>query len=205
MAKEAEVIDKVQAKEVRDSRPLRADARRSRNAVLEAAQAVFAVSGVDAPVREIAERAGVGIATLYRSFPRRSDLVLALLQREMDACADAAPILAAEHEPGEALERWIDRYLDLVATKRGLAKALLSGDPAYETLPSRFTERLEPALRELLAAAAAVGKVRADVSSEEIFLAVGSICAFAHHQGPDYASRMIALLFDGLRYGANAR
>ena len=68
---------------------------------------MFATSGVDAPVREIAEKAGVG--TVYRHFPQRSDLIAAVFRREIDACADAAPILAAEHEPGEALARWMQR------------------------------------------------------------------------------------------------
>jgi AcrR family transcriptional regulator len=68
---------------------------------------MFATSGVDAPVREIAEKAGVG--TVYLHFPQRSDLIAAVFRREIDACADAAPILAAEHEPREALARWMQR------------------------------------------------------------------------------------------------
>ncbi|RYG38277.1 TetR/AcrR family transcriptional regulator [bacterium] len=182
-------------------RPLRADAQRSRDALLEAALAVFATSGVDAPVREIAERAGVGVATLYRSFPQRADLIAAVFQREIDACADAAPILAAEHEPGEALTKWIERYLDFLATKRGLATALHSGDPAYETLPAYFSQRLEPALRGLLDAAGTAGTVRTDISAGDILFAVASLCAYAPRQGPDHAARMVALFIDGLRYG----
>ncbi len=83
-------------------RPVRADARRNLDALLQGALAVFAVSGVDAPVREIAERAGVGVATVYRHFPQRSDLIAAVFRREIDACADAAPVLADEHAPFEA-------------------------------------------------------------------------------------------------------
>ena len=86
---------------------LRADAQRSIDALLLAAKAVFATSGVDAPVREIAEKAGVGIGTLYRNFPQRADLVAAVFRREIDACAEAAPLLAAEYGPIEALERWV--------------------------------------------------------------------------------------------------
>ena len=84
----------------RSDRRLRADPRRSIDALLEAAKAVFFASGVDAPVREIAEKAGVGIGTLYRHFPQRSDLIVGVFRREVDACADAAGALAAEHEPG---------------------------------------------------------------------------------------------------------
>ena len=116
----------------RADRRLRADAQRNIDALLQAAMAVFATSGVDAPVREIAEKAGVGIGTVYRHFPQRSDLIVAVFRREIDACADAAPVLAAEHEPGEALARWMQRYVDFIAAKRGLAAALHSGDPAFD-------------------------------------------------------------------------
>jgi AcrR family transcriptional regulator len=108
----------------------RADARRNIDALLEAAKAVFVASGVDASVREVAEKAGVGIGTIYRHFPRRSDLIVAVFRREVDACADAAADLAAEHEPGEALARWIQRYVEFISAKRGLAAALHSGNRA---------------------------------------------------------------------------
>ena len=89
------------------NRRVRVDAQRNLDALLQAAKNVFATSGVDAPVREIAEKAGVGVGTLYRHFPQRADLIAAVFRREMDACADAAPILAAEHPPGEALALWL--------------------------------------------------------------------------------------------------
>ncbi len=93
---------------------------------------VFTTSGVDAPMREIAEQAGVGVGTIYRHFPKRADLIVAVFCHEVDACADAAPALAAEYQPGEALTRWVDRYIDLIGAKRGLAAALHSGDQAYD-------------------------------------------------------------------------
>jgi len=184
-------------------RRVRADAQRSIDALLQSALAVFATSGVDAPVREIAEKAGVGIGTVYRHFPQRSDLIAAVFRREVDACADAAPILAAEHEPGEALARWMKRYAAFIGTKRGLATALHSGNPAFDTLPVYFQERLLPALRTLLDAAVAAGEVRADVDADDLLKAVASLCMQAHGEGPDHARRMVALLVDGLRYGAS--
>src|SRR5438309_2506544 len=99
------------------SRPQRADARQNVDALLEAAKTVFAESGVDAPARSIAERAGVGIGTLYRHFPLRSDLISAVFRREMDACADAAEQRETAFPPGEALDRWVMRYTGFVATK----------------------------------------------------------------------------------------
>jgi AcrR family transcriptional regulator len=186
-----------------NARPVRADARRSLDALLQAAKAVFATSGVDAPVREIAETAGVGLGTLYRHFPQRSDLIAAVFRREIDACADAAPILSAGHEPFEALANWMQRYAAFVAAKRGLAKALHSGDPTFDTLPGYFDQRLRPALRSLLETAAATGAVRADVDADELLGAVASLCMSAHNTGPGRAERMVALLVDGLRHGAN--
>ena len=155
-------------REVPTPRPVRVDAQRNTDALLEAALAVFAASGVDAPVREIAVKAGVGVGTLYRHFPQRSDLVAAVFRREVDACADAAPVLAAEHGPGEAMARWMQRYAAFIATKRGLATALHSGDPAFDALPAYFQKRLLPALRTVLDAAAAAGEVRADIEPDDL-------------------------------------
>ena len=132
------------------NRPVRADARRNIDALLEAALAVFGASGVDAPVREIADAAGVGVGTVYRHFPNRAELVAAVFRHEVDACADAAPVLAADHAPDEALARWMQRYAAFIATKRGLAGALHSGHPAYGALHAYFNDRLQPALGALL-------------------------------------------------------
>jgi AcrR family transcriptional regulator len=187
----------------RADRPLRADAQRSIDALLKSAKAVFAASGVDAPIREIADRAGVGIGTLYRHFPQRWDLVAAVFRREVDACAEAAPALAAEHAPGDALARWMQRYAAFIATKRGLATALHSGDQAFEGLPVYFQTRLVPALQTLLEAAAAAGEVRSDVEPEELLNAVARLCMHTREERPDHAERMVALLVDGLRFGAS--
>jgi AcrR family transcriptional regulator len=187
----------------RAERRLRADAKRNIDALLQAALAVFATSGVDAPVREIAEQAGVGIGTIYRHFPQRSDLIVAVFRREVDACADAALVLATAHEPGEALARWMQRYVDFIAAKRGLATALHSGNPAYETLPAYFQKRLRPTLKTLLEAAVAAGEVRAGVEPKDLLRAVASLCAPAHDGNPAHPRRMVALLVDGLRYGAS--
>ena len=185
-------------------RPVRADAQRNIDTLLQTALAVFATSGVDAPVREIAEKAGVGIGTVYRHFPQRSDLIAAVFRHEVDACADAAPALAAEHGPGEALARWMQRYAAFIAAKRGLATALHSGNPAFDALAAYFQQRLEPALRMLLESAAVAGEVRTDVVANELLGAVAGLCMHAHGQGPEHARRMVALLVDGLRYGAKS-
>ena len=186
----------------RGPRRLRADAKRNIDSLLEAAKAVFATLGVDAPAKEIADLAGVGVGTLYRHFPQRSDLVKAVFQREVDGCADAAPALAATHEPAEALARWLHRYTEFVATKRGLAAALHSGDPAFDALPGYFLQRLEPALGSLLEAASASGEIRGDLSPRYLLYAVANLCMPMPGAGVAYSQRMVALLIDGLRYGA---
>ena len=132
---------------------------------------------------------------------RRADLIVAVFRHEVDACADAAAVLARAHEPGEALTRWMQLYVDFIAAKRGLAAALHSGNPAFDTLPAYFDKRLRPALQTLLEAADAAGEVRAGVAPDDLLRAVVSLCTPAHDVGPAHARRMVALLVDGLRYG----
>lgn len=186
----------------RAPRRVRADAQRNLKTLLDAALAVFTTSGVDAPVREIAEKAGVGIGTLYRHFPQRSDLIVAVFRNGVDCCADAAATLAKEYPPVEALSHWMQRYVDFVATKRGLAAALYSGNPAYDSLPAYFEQRLRPALQSLLDAAGAAGEVRRDVDPFDLLKAVAQLCTSAPGGDPAHTRRMVALLIDGLRYGA---
>ena len=182
-------------------RPLRADARQNVEALLEAAKAEFARAGVDVPVRAIAERAGVGVGTLYRHFPLRSDLISAVFRREMDACVDAAPGLEAAYPPGEALDRWVLRYTEFVAAKRGLASALHSGDAAYEPLAVYFSTRLAPTLERLLDAATASGEITQRVDPTELLGAVANLCHSDNPltQVPGRAERMVGLLLVGLR------
>jgi AcrR family transcriptional regulator len=180
----------------------RADARRNIDALIEAARTVFATSGVDAPAKEITDLAGVGVGTLYRHFPQRSDLVKAVVESGIDAVADAGPALSAGHEPAEALTKWIHRFAELLATKRGLASALHSGDPAFEGLPAYFLQRLGPALAVLLDAAVADGAVRDDISAEDLLHAITQLSQPVPGRGPEHNQRILAVLLDGLRCGA---
>ena len=181
----------------------RVDAQRNIDALLTAAKEEFAAWGVDVHVRAIAARAGVGTATLYRHFPLRSDLISAVFRREIDACAAAAPPLAASHDPDEALELWLQRYTEFVATKHGLAAALHSGDPAYSALPAYFHQHLGPALQTLLENAEA-GAVRGGVDPLDLLGAVANLCIPPPgSDDPARAQQMVALLIDGLRYGAD--
>ncbi|MGN6321106.1 MAG: TetR/AcrR family transcriptional regulator [Dyella sp.] len=185
------------------ARPVRADALRNIDTLLRTALAVFDESGVDAPVREIARKAGVGVGTIYRHFPQRSDLVVAALRSEVDACADAGTELAATDKAGVALEKWVERYVEFVTKRRGLAAALGSGDPAFKALPTYFQQRLLPVVHELLDAAMASGEIRKGVRPQELLCAVGALCApLEYAEDPPDARKLVGLFLDGLRYGA---
>jgi AcrR family transcriptional regulator len=189
----------------RPERHLRADAQLNEDALLEAATEVFKTLGVDAPVREIAAKAGVGMGTLYRRFPKRSDLVAGVFRREVDACAADAASLAAKYTPGDAVARWLKRYSSFLTTKKGLAAALHSGDPAFDALPDYFRARFEPALTTLLDAAVAVNEVRSGVEPYDLLRAIGNLSVAAGDDGAAHLQRMLDLLIDGLRCGSNVR
>src|SRR4030088_938640 len=115
-----------QSTQQKPARKIRADAQRNEQALLAAA-AVFVTSGVEAPVRDIAARAGVGMGTIYRHFPTRADLIIAVYRHQVDACAEAGPaLLASSSTPHAALTRWIEKFVDFLVTKHGLAAALRS-------------------------------------------------------------------------------
>ena len=185
------------------ARPLRADARRNVDILVRTAREVFAASGIDVPMREIAEEAAVGVGTIYRHFPQRADLIAAVFRHEVDACAAEAAALLDRFAPGEALDRWMQRYVDFIVAKRGLASSLYSGGPAYEALPAYFDKHLEPALQGLLDAAVAAGDVRADARPPDLLRAVAHLCRAGSNDDPAQARLLVSLLVDGLRYRAS--
>ena len=167
--------------------------------LLDAAAAVFVRAGVEAPVRDIAAEAGVGMGTIYRHFPTRADLVIAVYRHQVDACAELAPVLLAESGTAhEALSRWIDRFVDFVATKHGLAAALQSDNAGFEALHAYFLDRLVPACATLVDAAVAAGEIRADVHPLELMRAVGNLCIGAPDDLRYDARRMVSVLLAGL-------
>ncbi len=180
------------------ARRRRSDARRNVDALVEAAKAVFAEEGVDVPAKEITDRAGVGVGTLYRHFPRRSDLIIAVLQHEIDECVHLAEEFAAQDDPWEALTSWLERFQDFVGTKRGLAAALHSGDPAYDGLPEHLLAQVVPALQTLLTAAVAVGQAREDVTAREILVTIALLSQPVTSGEPDFNQRMARVFVQGL-------
>ncbi|GGV34662.1 TetR/AcrR family transcriptional regulator [Streptomyces griseoflavus] len=177
----------------------RKDARRNKESLLEAAAAVFVTSGVDAPVRDIATRAGVGLGTLYRHFPTRADLIIGVYRHQVDACAEAGPaLLAAAPTPHAALRQWIDLFVDFLVTKHGLAAVLRSDQAGFTALHDYFLDRLVPVCAELLDAAVTAGEIRADIDALTLMRGVGNLCIGAESD-PDYdARRLTHVLVDGL-------
>jgi AcrR family transcriptional regulator len=181
------------------SRRKRADARRNEQTLLDAAAAVFVTSGVEAPVRQIAAKAGVGMGTMYRHFPTRADLIIAVYRHQVQACAQAGPaLLATSPTPHAALAQWVDRFVDFLITKHGLAAALRSDNASFETLHAYFLDRLVPVCAELLAAAAAAGEIQPGPDALELLRAVGNLCIGVGGDSRYDARRMVGLLIAGL-------
>jgi AcrR family transcriptional regulator len=178
----------------------RADARRNEQTLLDAAAAAFIASGVDVPVRDIAAKAGVGVGTIYRHFPTRADLIVAVYRYQVEACAQAGPaLLATSSTPHAALASWINLFVDFLVTKHGLAAALQSDAAAFETLHAYFLDRLVPVCAQLLDAAAVAGEILPGLDAYELMLAVGKLCIGADHNPRYDARRMVELLIAGLR------
>lgn len=182
------------------ARAPRADAQRNQRALLAAAAEVFVSSGVDAPVREIARQAGVGVATIYRHFPSRSELIVAVYRHQIDFCATAGPeLLEARESPHAALAEWIDLFVDFLVTKHGLAEALHSDEGAFSGLHGEFIDRLVPVCADLLQAACEAGEVRADIEAYALMRGVGNLCIGGEGGGDYQPRRLVRLLVRGLR------
>ncbi|MCX5208742.1 TetR/AcrR family transcriptional regulator [Kitasatospora sp. NBC_00240] len=178
----------------------RKDVRRNQQALLDAAAEVFVAAGVEAPVRDIAARAGVGTGTVYRHFPTRADLVVAVYRHQVDACADAGPaLLASSPTPGAAFGRWVDLFVDFLVTKHGLAAAMQADNAGFETLHAYFLDRLLPVCSQLLDEAAASGEIRSDITAYHLMRGIGNLCIGAESDPRYDARRLVALLVAGLR------
>ncbi|MDR7384682.1 TetR/AcrR family transcriptional regulator [Promicromonospora iranensis] len=190
----------IEQEDGRAGKPRRADARRNEKALLDAAASVFVTSGVEAPIRDIAARAGVGTATIYRHFPTRADLIVAVYRHQVEELAEAGPVLlASSATPYAALALWLDTFVDFVATKQGLATVLQSDDPCYDPLHTHFVERLEPVCARLLDSAASSGEIRSGQDPYELMRGVGGLCAGVGSNPRYDARRLVGLLVAGLR------
>ncbi|MET7455757.1 TetR/AcrR family transcriptional regulator [Streptomyces sp. NPDC005574] len=182
------------------ARSQRKDAQRNKESLLDAAAAVFVTAGVEAPVRDIAAKAGVGTGTIYRHFPTRADLIVAVYRHQVEACAEAGPaLLASSPTPYTALGRWINLFVDFLVTKHGLAAVLQADNAGFETLHAYFLDRLVPVCTRLLDAATESGEIRTDLRAIELMRGVGNLCIGADSDPRYDARRLVELLIAGLR------
>jgi AcrR family transcriptional regulator len=179
-----------------DDRPKRSDARRNERTLLDAAAAVFIRAGIEAPVRAIAEEAGVGMGTIYRHFPTRADLVVGVFRHQLDALAEPETSRAS----ATTLRTWILRFADFLVTKHGLADAMAADRAGFERLHHEFVVRLEPVCAGLLQAEVDAGRMRADVRPLELMQAVGNLCIGAEQNERYDARLMIDVLLAGMAH-----
>jgi AcrR family transcriptional regulator len=183
------------------SRPLRADARRNREALLVAAREAFLADDA-AHVEEIARRAEVAVGTLYRHFETREALVAEVYRQEVaELCATPARLLA-QHTPDEALRTFLLLLVEHAAVGRGMGEALESIMATDSPVFDDAREEMARALDELLAAGVAAGLVRSGISGRVVLRALGGICGMRAQGWKDDALRIATILYDGLRYGA---
>ena len=177
-----------------------ASTRRTREALLAAATATFLDQGVQAPVRDIATRAGVGLGTVYRHFPTRADLVSAVYRHQVDECTALAATLRQQPIPAaEALSRWIAAFVDFLVTKHGLSVALRSEDPGLASLHALVLDELVPACASLLAASQQAGDIDPQIAAYTLLRAVGNLCILGPGYDRDDAKQMVARLLAGCR------
>jgi AcrR family transcriptional regulator len=177
---------------------MRADARRSRARLLEAATAAFAENGADAPLDDIARRAGVGIGTLYRHFPTRVDLQAAVFRSQVKSVCDTGDELLISVTPEAAFAGWLRAMAGYLATKRGLSGALIAAVGKDSELISSCWVAMRDTADRLLAHAQEAGVLRDDISSQDLLRLVHGI-AMATEHAPEDTDRLLSLLLDGLR------
>lgn len=183
------------------TRPLRADARRNRDRILEAARAAFGVEGSDVSLDEIARRAGVGAGTVYRHFATKEALFEAVVFDRMEELAQEARNLLNDPDPGRAFSSFIERLAREGASKRDLVEALASAGIHLRLGEAPMLRALTDVLAELLRRAQLAGSVRRDISVDDVMaVLIGAAYAICH-SGADakQTRRLLAIMHDGLR------
>lgn len=177
--------------------PIRSDARRNREKLLEVATAAFATAeGRPVSLEAIAREAGVGIGTLYRHFPSREALVEAIYRAELAEVAATAEQLLKRHPPKAALRRWMDRYASFVAAKRGMAESLHAMFDSGALQRSQTRDSIVGAVEVLLQAGADDGSLRSDVHAEDVVSSLVGI--FLASGSPEQTGRLLDLLVAGV-------
>ena len=182
-------------------RPLRRDASRNRERILEAARELFAARGLEVTMDEIARHAGVGVGTVYRRFPQRTQIIEALFEQRMEDYLALAQRCLADPDPWHGLVEFFEQGLGMQAADRGL-KELLVGHGHASEAGARVRARVLPLAEQLVTRAQTAGALRPDVGALDlpiISLMLGQVIDFSSDIAPDLWRRYLALLLDGLR------
>jgi AcrR family transcriptional regulator len=185
-------------------RKLRADAVRNRRQLLDTAALALAEKGLDVPISYIAREAGLGKGTVFRRFPSKESLVLAVVMDRLGALIEFGDALSDEPDPAQALHRFVSAGVQLVAENRGVCEAVYGSLGAGPELPAVY-DRIVEIMRELVVRAQAVGSLRDDVTAEDLVLlqrGVAQTAAPLRAADPELWRRYLDLLWDGLRPAA---
>jgi AcrR family transcriptional regulator len=181
-----------------DARPMRADARRNYERLLDAARKVFADQGGGASMEAIAKQAGVGVGTLYRHFPKRIDVVEAVYRDDVDALVGSAEQGLADLDPWEALAGWLRAYVEYARAKRTFLNELHEAFEKNPDLKSVSRERISAACDQVLTTAQRAGAARTDIDGDDLMQLVSQMCT-SPTLTPDQGQRLLAVILDGLR------
>jgi AcrR family transcriptional regulator len=182
----------------RPAEQLRADARQNHARLITAATAAFAERGADAPLEDIARRAGVGIGTLYRHFPTRLDLQAAVFRSQVGAVCGEGDMLLEKAPPGEAFGAWMRSLAGYLVTKRGLSHALIEAVGIESELISSCWVAMRQTTERLLANAQQAGVIRPDVDATDVMRLVHGVTV-STEKAPDRADMLLSVMLDGLR------
>ena len=182
-------------------RPKRADARRNRELLIEAARTVFSTQGAGAPMEAIAKQAGVGVGTLYRHFPNRLDLVEAVYESDVQELAATARRVVAELEPGAAVDAFFDAFVRYAQTKQALLGELQQSFEKHPDLRSRCREQIESSFDMVIEHAKQAGAIRNDISGSDVMQLTAPVCTNSSISA-EQSQRLIGMILDGLRAGA---
>jgi AcrR family transcriptional regulator len=188
------------------TRPLRADARRNRDRVLEAARAAFGAEGSDVSLDEIARRAGVGAGTVYRHFATKEALFEAVVFERMGELVEEARALLDDPDPGRAFASFVERLGREGARKRDLVEALAHDGIHLQLGAAPIVRALIDVLAELLCRAQGTGAVRRDIGVDDVVaLLTGAAYAICHSRADNERTRrLLAIMYDGLRADRSA-
>jgi AcrR family transcriptional regulator len=189
------------ARPAEGSRPtehLRADARQNRARLITAATETFAEKGADAPLEEVARRAGVGIGTLYRHFPTRLDLQAAVFRTQVSTVCGRGDALLETAPPGQAFAAWIRALASYLVTKRGLSRALIEAVGVESELITSCWMAMRETTERLLVNGQQAGVIRPDVTATDVMRLIHGV-AVSTEKEPDRADLLLSIALDGLR------